>query len=548
MRAVALYARVSTDKQAEEHTIDSQLAELREVCKDLQPVREYTDIGWSGETLDRPGLERLREDTQRGEVGRLYIHSLDRLSRNLYQQGILVEQLRKHDVEIYIKDKPIDFTGEGKLLFDLLGAVAEYEKFKILERTQRGRLYKARTKGIVGTSPPFGYRYVKKAPGTEGRYVIDSEQAEVVRLIFELYLRYQSIDQVRKELTARGIKPPRRERWVRSTTHRILTNESYVGRGYYGMRQSVEINDGKRYTKVLKRGRRLRDRSEWIPINFPVIMDEAKFKVVQEVLKKRYRPYGQAKHFYLLSGLVRCARCHATFTGDACKGRFFYYRCNNRHRRFPLPRTCKALMVRREELDGAVWNAVSGAIMSPQILIGHIVGMADDLAVNRSSFERRRKELIEAQGNLAAKKDRLLDLYADGIISREQLANKVKVYERHGEDVGKEVESMELHMSQEIDRDAVLKRAKAFCRLASRNLKSLSSNERRRFLRYLLQEVVFDSHRRTARVIGHVPAADESLRGLDFSDSSELESGVLSEASTSRGQCPMLRFEMEVNV
>ena len=136
MKKVAIYARVSTERQEQQKTIESQLAELREVCKNFQVVREYIDEGWSGETLARPALDRLRDDAKQEIFEAVYVHSVDRLSRNLYQQGILVEELQRRRIEIFVGEKSIDDTAEGKFVFNVLGAAAEFEKEKILERTR----------------------------------------------------------------------------------------------------------------------------------------------------------------------------------------------------------------------------------------------------------------------------------------------------------------------------------------------------------------------------------------------------------------------------
>ena len=162
MKRVAIYCRVSSALQEREKTIESQLAELREVCKDFQIVKEYIDNGWSGETLDRPALDNLRNDAKEGLFEVVCIHAIDRLSRNLHYQGILVEEFKKRDIEVLIKDKKIEDTAEAELLLNMLGAVAQYEKAKILERTKRGKLYKARRGVVVGTRGPFGYDYIKK--------------------------------------------------------------------------------------------------------------------------------------------------------------------------------------------------------------------------------------------------------------------------------------------------------------------------------------------------------------------------------------------------
>ena len=88
-----------------------------------------------------------------------------------------------------------------------------------------------------------------------------------MRLIFEFYLKFQSLHQVKKELYKMGIRTRKGSLvWADSTIHGILANEAYTGTGYYNRRQSVEVDDGRRYRRSLKAGRRLRDRSEWIPV------------------------------------------------------------------------------------------------------------------------------------------------------------------------------------------------------------------------------------------------------------------------------------------
>ena len=227
MKKVVIYARVSTERQEEQKTIQSQLAELREICKDFQIVEEYIDDGWSGETLDRPALDKLRNNAKDGLFEAVCIHSIDRLSRSLYHQGILVEEFKKRVIGIFIKDKPIEDTPEAELLFNMLGAVAQYEKAKILERTKRGKLYKARRGIVVGTRGPFGYDYIIKTKEREGYYEVNPEKADTIKLIFNLYLELGSICGVAKTLTNKGIKPPQSIVWRQSSLKRILTDESY---------------------------------------------------------------------------------------------------------------------------------------------------------------------------------------------------------------------------------------------------------------------------------------------------------------------------------
>ena len=99
-----------------------------------------------------------------------------------------MEGLKKKGIEVFFLNRPISDILEDQLLLGVQGLIAEYEKAKILERTRRGRIHKAKEKGIVGSVPPYGYNYVKKSREREGYYEINKDEARVVRLIFDLYL------------------------------------------------------------------------------------------------------------------------------------------------------------------------------------------------------------------------------------------------------------------------------------------------------------------------------------------------------------------------
>src|SRR5580765_3378225 len=148
----ALYARVSSEQQAEEHTIDSQVAALRtRVTEDglsLAAEREFLDEGYSGATLVRPALERLRDLIAAGGVDRLYVHSPDRLARKYAYQVLLIDEFQRAGVEVVFLNRELGRTPEDELLLQVQGMVAEYERAKIVERHRRGKWHAARA-GVV---------------------------------------------------------------------------------------------------------------------------------------------------------------------------------------------------------------------------------------------------------------------------------------------------------------------------------------------------------------------------------------------------------------
>src|SRR5438270_9472660 len=183
---VALYARVSSEQQAEAQTIASQVAALRERLAaeglTVSEAMQFLDEGYSGAAVVRPALERLRDVIAAGAIDRLYVHSPDRLARKYAYQVLLVEEFRRAEVEVIFLNRALGQSPEDDLLLQVPGMIAEYERAKIIERHRRGKRHAARS-GVVNvlSGAPYGYRYVSKyAGGGQARYDIVPEEARVV--------------------------------------------------------------------------------------------------------------------------------------------------------------------------------------------------------------------------------------------------------------------------------------------------------------------------------------------------------------------------------
>jgi site-specific DNA recombinase len=209
---VGLYARVSSEQQAEAATIASQVAAIKQrIGEDgfiLEPEMRFLDEGYSGASLVRPALERLRNLAATGALDRLYVHSPDRLARKYAYQVLLVDELDRCGVEIVFLNHPRGKTAEEELLLQVQGMVAEYERAKILNRSRRGKLHAARQGSVnVLSGAPYGYRYISaREGGGEARYDVILEEARVVRQIFQWVGRDGlSIGEVCRRLKKRGI-------------------------------------------------------------------------------------------------------------------------------------------------------------------------------------------------------------------------------------------------------------------------------------------------------------------------------------------------------
>ena len=193
-KPAALYARVSSDRQKENHTITSQVAALAQYAETngylVPPEWQFQDDGYSGATLVRPGLEALRDLAAEGQIQAVLIYSPDRLSRKYAYQVLLAEELARCGVELIFLRAPSGASAEDQLLVQFQGMIAEYERAQIAERSRRGKRHRAQQGSInVLSGAPYGYRYVKKTDTSAAYYEVMESEAEVVRLIFDAYTR-----------------------------------------------------------------------------------------------------------------------------------------------------------------------------------------------------------------------------------------------------------------------------------------------------------------------------------------------------------------------
>src|ERR1700746_1280919 len=192
MRIAAIYARVSSEQQREENTIASQTASLIEFARshDLEVPGDWVfeDEGYSGATLERPGLERVRDLAAEGHIQVVLVYAPDRLSRKYAYQILLIEEFAHHGVETVFVKAPQTASAEDKLLVQFQGMIAEYERAQIMERSRRGKRHRARSGEVsVLSGAPYGYRYVRKSDEAPAMYEVIEAEARVVRHVYAMY-------------------------------------------------------------------------------------------------------------------------------------------------------------------------------------------------------------------------------------------------------------------------------------------------------------------------------------------------------------------------
>ncbi|MER5699349.1 recombinase family protein, partial [Streptomyces mirabilis] len=341
----ALYARVSSTRQKQHETIDSQTACLREHAQaqgwEIPEEWIFTDDGWSGATLVRPALERLRDLSAQRLVERVVCLSPDLLARNYTHQVLLVEEFTRNGTELIFIHNPVATTPEQALMVQFQGMIAEYERAQIAERTRRGKLHRAHggATSVLGRAP-YGYRYLSRAEYAAAAYAVVEAEALVVARIFHRYaVGGISMRALARELTADQIPSPKgNAQWDAGTLGRLLRNPAYMGRAAFGKTQTASSAPRANRTSRLagrsvpaQAGVVARPREEWIDIPVPALVSEEVFALVQRRLAEnaRFSPRNTKAPALLQGLLVRdvCGYAYNRTSQGPGPKKYHYYRC-----------------------------------------------------------------------------------------------------------------------------------------------------------------------------------------------------------------------------
>jgi DNA invertase Pin-like site-specific DNA recombinase len=428
MIRAALYARVSSDAQRLEGTIESQVAELKRhiAAAGHVLVKEYLDDGHSGTDWDRPALEQIRKDLKSDVFDAIHFLDVDRIMRDVAHQMVLLGDLLKYGKQIVIKGKDYVNNPENKFAVTVLGAVAELERTKIIERTTRGRLYRLRMGEMSSNGHRiYGYHYVKKTPTSPAALVINDDQAAIVRSIFEMFASGGfGLVTISRFLEERRV-PTRtgRSLWHRDSIKNMLKNETYAGTRYYNrITAATEAHKGKK----LIRGRWVyRDRTEWIAIKVPPIVSRELFDKVQERLHLHEQRYCRPATHYLLQGLVQCGVCESRCSssrryhkvhrssGKVSVYHRAVYRCNraaqeNMHDRTRIDR-CRNSQIGTHILESKAFEMIREIMIDPAHLRRCVTGGARS---DHRNLGRRLVRIAEKISSLEDERRSIIDAYA----------------------------------------------------------------------------------------------------------------------------------------
>ena len=532
MRMAAIYARVSSEQQREANTIASQTTSLIEFAQghDLEVPKEWVfeDDGYSGATLERPGLERVRDLAAEGQIQVVLAYAPDRLSRKYAYQILLIEELARNGVETLFIKAPQGSSAEDQLLVQFQGMIAEYERAQILERSRRGKRHRAHSGEVsVMSGAPYGYRYIRKTDEAPAAYTVLEAEARVVERIYEMYtMEGLSIGEITRRINAQGI-PTRKvsARWERSTVWAVLRNSAYRGVACFG-KTRVSAR-----TRVIRPQRRRgvttpsmtagheRPREEWIEIPVPALVSEESFARAQELLQEnKIRSRRRTIEPSVVQGLVSCQKCGYAFSRTSTHTsarKIHYYKCigSDGWRKLGGPICNNRRFVRQDLLDQIVWAEVIRLLEDPTLIQQELDRRL--VAARLSDPTKKREQSLQRELTHVGKGiERLLNAYQEGLLSIEQLRERMPALRQREQTLRAELQAI---ADQTNDRAAFLRLAETLTAFLARlrsAAETLSVTERQRIVRLVVKDVLVGDDTITIRHSIPVPSGPPQNRGL----------------------------------
>jgi len=435
MTKVAAYLRVSTEEQAEQNiSLPAQKSRLIQYCqsKDWMVHDFYSDDGHTGKNLDRPAMKKLILDAKQKKFDMVLVIKLDRLSRRQQHVLYLIEDVfLPNEIGFNSVTESFDTTNPmGRAVLGIMAAFAQLERETIVERVSDAKKESAKQGRFMGGSPPYGYTH---NPATKS-VVIDTEQAEIVSIIYDEYLTrqigYQKIADI---LNERKIKAPYVKYWSKETVAKILSNPFYAGYIHH----KSNLYDGQHMAIITKE----------------------KWTTVQNLLSNRSNAFSKPGD-YLLSGNIYCGECGARMRGKTTQQQYpkgcpptRYYVCYSQDgsaRHMVKDPDCKCGYKRALEIEDMVINELKYVSKDKEFIdkIYKEMTAVVDTNVIEKKITQYRKEMIQLKKRI----DKWYDAYERDSISADDMAERVKGLREKCELVEHQISDLQLELDNQSDR------------------------------------------------------------------------------------------------
>lgn len=525
---VALYARVSSDKQKEERTIDSQiqslLAKASERHWEIPDQWIFRDEGYSGANLERPGLEALRDLVYEGEIQTVFVYAPDRLARKFALQALLLEEFSRHGANIEFVRSVRGETPEEQLLLQMQGMIAEYERSMIIERSRRGKRHKAKQGRVnVLCGAPYGYHYHRVTDQSDAYYEINPQEAATVRQVYTWYTEENdSIANIVRKLNADKVPTKSgNARWERTTVWGMLKNPAYKGKACFGKTKAIS-GATKRSKKQRERGgpsprsRRHQDvpQDQWIEIDVPAIVEEKTFEWAQQRLAENaQRSKRRTIEPSLLQCLLVCDECgyamYRTSTRTSAGKKIYYYRCiGSDNYRFEEGRLCERKPIRVDMLDEMVWEHLIALLQTPQLVEEEIARRKQ--ASRESKLNKKKQQELTNEAKRAEKQiNKLLDAYQEDLLTLDELRQRTNPLQERLKAMRAELTKAKAATLDEGRMDTIREDVASFLSCLRASKQRLTIEEKQQIVRLLVKEIVISKD--TVKVHHSIPIPEKKL-------------------------------------
>jgi site-specific DNA recombinase len=498
------YVRVSTRRQSQAQTIDQQLARLQAHLaaqgEALQSKQIFRDDGDSGATLNRPGLDRLRDAVRGAEVDRVLITTPDRLARNYVHQMVLLEELERAGCAVEFLERPMSQAPHAQLVLQIRSAVAEYERTLIAERMRRGRQMKLRAGVLLPwTTTPYGYRVDPERPRDPAGGHIDPAEGAIVRELFMRHLEaHETLRGLVKDVPGLGLPSPRgRARWSAASVRGILTTPAYAGQVYSGrkrMRPAHQRRSATHPIGTLAQGRAPVAPEAWqLVATIPAMVSPEHFAQVRAklALNQRQASRQNKTHASLLRALVSCGVCQACCIARTTNGGLRYYVCRTKAvPRYAQPGPpCRSRHIPAQQLEDLVWHDLCALMRHPE-QIAHALERAHGGHWLPQELRARREALRKGRVTLETQIDRLTQAYLAEIIPLAEYQRRRRTLEEKIQALETQITQLEAQADRQAEWAGLLISTEAFCRRVQAGLHNATFQQRRQLIELLIDRVV----------------------------------------------------------
>ena len=450
---IAAYCRVSTDKEDQLNSLEAQKAFFAEYTQRTGDhlVRLYADEGISGTKIkNRKEFLRMMADAERGLFDMVVVKDISRFARNTVDLLQNIRKLKALGIETQFLTANMTSMGNSEFVLTIFGALAQEESANTSKRVKFGKKLNAE-KGRV---PNIVYGY-DKIIGDYFNLTVNQEEAAVVRQIYHWYTQEgYGAAKISNLLNEKKIRTKRNCQWSQNGICRILTNELYTGKIINGKQEVTDFLTGRRED---------RDETEWMVVERPdlQIVDKETFDQAQRIMTERGKAFkvNKERHSnkYLFSTLIKCKECGWSFrrTVRTYKNTYIRWVCSG-HNGKGVDSCPNAVTVDEEELIVVLQEYFARLLVGRKQVVQYVISEFQKVYRARDENLNYEKELTAQLDKLQRTRQKYMDMYADDLISREELNDRIGGMRQEIERLENERKMVSYHLTKGEQLEAIL--------------------------------------------------------------------------------------------